>query len=164
MKKNFFPPMKSNNENGIKLTASTSESTIWALFDAGNDSSLGAMWYADYRQTYGQWIQIESEKAICVNEIKIANDDYRGIAYFTLYGSNNGVDFDNLSTQSFTQKSTKEVPAPYVLRWETVKINNNKKYTTYKMVLTGMNNESLYFSELLLIEEDKPTKGYNFII
>jgi SPRY domain./F5/8 type C domain. len=101
--------------------------------------------------TGGHWLQIKFSEKKCINKISLTSYEvstgYPSIKDFTIYGSNDGIQFDSLFTGTQQNNTTKQ----------TYSFSNKVLYGTYRITIPSSYHSSyaVGISEMEMFEDDK---------
>lgn len=154
----IVPVMNSNEQDGYKLTVSSTDSSTYSPYHAvSRKKSTNDYWCSVSGET-NSWYQIELPSPETVNSIGLMSLSKGGalqIQSLIIKGSNNGTDYDVLFEREFNPCGIKN--------YSIFEINNNNPYKFYKLETVNVKNNSSNpygrFNSVDLFKSD--TSAYN---
>ena len=138
----YIPALTSNNDQGFKITSSHEASAAFAAYKVFDDVAASASGNANSWAAQGSsaWLQVEMPEAKSILQYSltaILNNVGREPSEWQLLGSNDGVNFEVIDTQSsvtdWTSRETKTFSLPSAVEYRFFKLdisdNNGDSYT-----------------------------------
>ena len=131
----LIPTMTSNTSPSGVASASSIYGTNYEAFRAfdGNDSTF---WSGEQNLTSGQWLQYQFANAVIAKKITINNYN---ASSFTLQGSNDGSNFDTLTSGTLSNNTT-----------SSFNFNNTTAYKYYKLSNLGTTSTNVAINTIQL--------------